>query len=209
MSKDPAFLFYPNDYVGGTMGMTFEEKGAYIELLMLQFNRGHMTSQMIGQTVGQLWDKIQDKFIKDDQGLYYNVRLEIEKKKRQGFVKSRHNNLSGNNQYTKKEGHIKGHMTSRMENKDVNENNNIRKGVGKKKPFIKPSLVEVEEYFVANGYKKEIGKKAWMGYDTANWFDSKGSPILNWKQKMINVWFKEEHKINNSIVPEFYSGSDK
>jgi len=26
MSKDPAFLFYPNDYIGGTMGMTFEEK---------------------------------------------------------------------------------------------------------------------------------------------------------------------------------------
>ncbi len=22
MSKDPAFLFYPNDYIGGTMGMT-------------------------------------------------------------------------------------------------------------------------------------------------------------------------------------------
>jgi len=38
MAKDPAFLFYPNDYIGGTMGMTFEEKGAYIELLMLQFN---------------------------------------------------------------------------------------------------------------------------------------------------------------------------
>ena len=48
MAKDPAFLFYPNDYIGGTMGMTFEEKGAYIELLMLQFNRGHMTTHMIG-----------------------------------------------------------------------------------------------------------------------------------------------------------------
>jgi hypothetical protein len=48
MSKDPAFLFYPNDYIGGTMGMTFEEKGAYMELLMLQFNRGHMTTHMIG-----------------------------------------------------------------------------------------------------------------------------------------------------------------
>ena len=34
MSKDPAFLFYPNDYLGGTMGMTFEMKGAYIDLLI-------------------------------------------------------------------------------------------------------------------------------------------------------------------------------
>ncbi len=58
MSKDPAFLFYPGDYIAGTMGMTFEEKGAYMELLMMQFSRGHMTSHMIDQVVGQLWDKI-------------------------------------------------------------------------------------------------------------------------------------------------------
>ena len=44
MGKDPAFLFYPGDYLSGTMGMTFEEKGAYVELLMMQFNRGHVTS---------------------------------------------------------------------------------------------------------------------------------------------------------------------
>ena len=126
--KDPAFLFYPNDYIGGTMGMTFEEKGAYIELLMLQFNRGHMTSQMIGQTVGQLWVKIQDKFIKDNDGLYFNARLELEIKKRQTFVNSRYNNLSGKNQYTKNEGHTDGHMTSRMENGDVIVNENLLKG---------------------------------------------------------------------------------
>ena len=43
MAKDPAFLFYPNDYMGGTLGMTLEEKGAYMELLILQFNKGHFT----------------------------------------------------------------------------------------------------------------------------------------------------------------------
>jgi uncharacterized protein YdaU (DUF1376 family) len=120
MAKDPAFLFYPNDYIGGTMGMTFDEKGAYIELLMLQFNRGHMTSHMIGQTVGQLWDKIQDKFKKDDKGLWYNERLDEEKAKRKAFTDSRRNNRDGKNQYTKeKKG---GHMTSHMEN--VNDNVN-------------------------------------------------------------------------------------
>ena len=35
MAKDPAFLFYPGDWIGGTMGMTFEEKGAYMEILMM------------------------------------------------------------------------------------------------------------------------------------------------------------------------------
>lgn len=129
MSKDPAFLFYPNDWLGGTMGMTFEEKGAYMELLMMQFNRGHMTSHMIGQAVGQLWDKIQDKFIKDDNGLYYNDRLDIEIEKRRNFCNSRRNNKDGVNQHTKtnnkKVGHMTSHMTGHMEDEDVNINDNI------------------------------------------------------------------------------------
>ena len=117
--KDPAFLFYPNDWVGGTMGMTFEEKGAYMELLMMQFNRGHMTTHMIGQAVGQLWDNVREKFVKDDDGLWYNERLEIEKEKRKRFTESRRNNVSGKNQYTKKASKKgSGHMTSHMENEN-------------------------------------------------------------------------------------------
>ena len=134
MAKDPAFLFYPNDWVGGTMGMTFEEKGAYMELLMMQFNRGHMTSHMVGQVVGQIWDKINHKFIQDDEGKWYNERLDIEIMKRKNFTKSRRNNLLGINQYKKNKEknitHMNGHMTSHMENVNENENvivNNINK----------------------------------------------------------------------------------
>lgn len=114
MAKDPAFLFYPNDWLGGTLGMTFEEKGAYMELLMLQFNRGHMTKDMIGQTVGHLWVKLEDKFRMDEDGLWYNERLELEKEKRKRFVSSRVNNKKGKNQYS----HMNGHMTSHMENEN-------------------------------------------------------------------------------------------
>lgn len=121
--KDPAFLFYPNDYLGGTMGMTFEQKGAYIELLMTQFNRGHMTSHMIGQVLGQnggqVWETIKDKFQIDADGKYFNIRLEDEQNKRKAFTDSRRNNLEGKNQYPKNETHKKGHMSGHMEN--VNE----------------------------------------------------------------------------------------
>ena len=97
MAKDPAFLFYPGDYVSGTMGMTFEEKGAYMDLLMLQFNRGHMTHHMIHHTVGHLWEQVKCKFIQDDEGLWYNVRLDIEKEKRKTFTESRRNNIKPKN----------------------------------------------------------------------------------------------------------------
>ena len=149
MAKDPAFLFYPNDYIGGTMGMTFEEKGAYIEILMLQFNRGHMTSHMIGQLVGQLWESIKCKFIQDEQGLWYNVRLDQEKDKRMAFTQSRRNNVKGFNQHTI------GHMTSHME--DVNEdvNRNINK--------VKIIDTQFEEFWDLYDYKKSRDKaeKAW------------------------------------------------
>lgn len=122
MAKDPAFLFYPNDYIGGTMGLTFEEKGAYMELLMMQFNRGHMTSRMIGQTIGKLWDNIKDKFQVDDKGLFYNPRLEEEQIKRKRFTDSRSNNKKGTNQHSKKRGHMTSHMEDENENEDKDEN---------------------------------------------------------------------------------------
>lgn len=124
MAKDPAFLFYPGDWLGGTLGMTFEEKGAYMELLMMQFTRGHMTEHMIGQCVGQLWVKLQDKFIKDNKGLWYNPRLDEEKEKRKNYVDSRKNNKNGTNQHTKKHPKKSGHMSSHMEDENVNENIN-------------------------------------------------------------------------------------
>lgn len=149
MAKDPAFLFYPNDYIGGTMGMTFEEKGAYIEILMLQFNRGHMTSHMIGQLVGQLWESIRCKFVQDEQGLWYNIRLDQEKDKRMSFTQSRRNNIKGLNQHTI------GHMTSHMENENEDVNRNINK--------VKIIDTQFEEFWDLYDYKKSRDKaeKVW------------------------------------------------
>lgn len=94
MAKDPAFLFYPGDWLGGTMGMTFEEKGAYIELLMSQFNRGKMTLDHIKRTLSgsfdSVWPTLKDKF-NCEGGFYFNQRLLIEQQKRSKFTESRRN----------------------------------------------------------------------------------------------------------------------
>jgi uncharacterized protein YdaU (DUF1376 family) len=130
--KDPAFLFYPGDWLGGTMGMTFEEKGAYIEVLMLQFNRGHMTYHMISHVLGHkddLWRAIQSKFEVDKNGLFYNKRLEEEQNKRIAYTTSRKKNIKGENQFTKNktcDGSYDQHMTSHMENENININVNIK-----------------------------------------------------------------------------------
>jgi uncharacterized protein YdaU (DUF1376 family) len=124
MAKDPALLFYPNDYIGGTLGMSFEEKGAYMEILMMQFNRGHMSEDMILKVVGNLWQSFKNKFVQDENGFYYNIRLQEEKEKRAAYTESRRKNKEGKNQYTKS-GHMTSHMTGHMENENRNINNTI------------------------------------------------------------------------------------
>ena len=101
--KDPAFLFYPGDFTDGTQHFTNEEVGAYVRILMLQFSQGHLPFDYIERRLRpdceRLWPVIGYKFSIDDQGYYYNKRMEEEQLKRKNFVKSRHNNLAGKNQY--------------------------------------------------------------------------------------------------------------
>jgi uncharacterized protein YdaU (DUF1376 family) len=89
MAKDPAFLFYPGDYLGGTMGFTFEQHGAYLIALLYQFNNGHFSETRISNILGKEWPDIKHKFIIDKNGLFYNKRLDEEKEKRATFCDSR------------------------------------------------------------------------------------------------------------------------
>ena len=203
MGKDPAFLFYPNDWLGGTLGMTFEEKGAYLELLMLQFNRGHMTGHMIGQIVGQLWDKIRCKFEEDEQGLFYNLRLELEVEKRRNYVESRKNNMSGKNQYSDKSGHttthttshMDGHTVGRMENENRNENiddngvGNTKSIRGKKKAnvFSEPMLDEVKEY--CKERQNGIDPERFVAYYQSNGWMIGKNKMKDW-QAAVRTWEK-------------------
>jgi len=68
------------------------------------------------------------------------------------------------------------------------------------KTFIPPTEDEVKNYFKEQGYKESIAIKMFKSYSVANWIDSKGNKIKNWKQKAINVWFTEENKL--AIQPQ-------
>ena len=72
--------------------------------------------------------------------------------------------------------------------------------VKKKERFEPPTVEEVENYFIENGFRKESGTKAYNYYSVADWQDSKGSKVKNWKQKMQAVWFKDENKQNTSYA---------
>lgn len=64
----------------------------------------------------------------------------------------------------------------------------------KKTTFSPPTITEVEQYFTTSWYSIASARKAWTYYDSAWWIDSNWKKVLNWKQKMISVRFKEENK---------------
>jgi uncharacterized protein YdaU (DUF1376 family) len=186
MAKDPAFLFYPGDYVSGTMGMTFDEKGAYMDLLMLQFNRGHMNTHMIQHTVGHLWEQVKCKFIQDEKGLWYNVRLDVEKEKRKTFTESRRNNIKPKNKPKVEpsyETHMQPHMDSHMENEneDINKDININKS--------KCSFEQVYEYMSLR-IGKEVAKieaEKFVNYYESNGWKVGKNPMKSWTHA-VNNW---------------------
>jgi len=128
MGKDPAVLWYFNDWAGGTSTLSRFLKGCYIDLLYAQFNSGHLSldeiKTVLGSDFGAAWPTIQKKFVKDDNGLYYNERLVFELDKRKSYTKSRRKNLMGDH----------------MENANGNE---IEK---RKKKFIEDVLILKSNY---------------------------------------------------------------
>lgn len=86
MAKDPAFLFYPGDWQGGTATLNRHLKGCYIDLLIAQFNNGPLSLDEIKTVLGtdfqQAWPTLKKKFKVTDENLFFNERLATEQKKR-------------------------------------------------------------------------------------------------------------------------------
>ena len=87
--KDPAFLFYPESFLVGVMDMTDEEVGQYIRLMCRQHQKGHLPNSVISKAS----EAVQEKFVQDENGRWYNKRLEKEIEKRAKYTQSRRKNL--------------------------------------------------------------------------------------------------------------------
>lgn len=84
--KDPAFLFYPKDWIQGTAKLMPDEKGVYIDLLAHQHqdkdlpNDTKRLSRIVGLSESdflQIWDNIKDKFTVKDNRLHNRKLTEL------------------------------------------------------------------------------------------------------------------------------------
>ena len=88
INKDPAFLFYSSDFLTGTMFMTDSQLGKYIKILCTQHQKGHLSEKDMLKICKRYDKDIFEKFVKDENGKYYNIRLEKEIEKRSAYSKS-------------------------------------------------------------------------------------------------------------------------
>jgi len=102
MAKDPAFLFYPNDFDAATKFFSDEQTGIYLRLLIAQFQHGRLSEKQVLFISKRYDEDIMAKFSKDESGMYFNERLEHEISRRKSFSESRKNNRLGAKKDVKK-----------------------------------------------------------------------------------------------------------
>lgn len=206
MNKDPAIIFYTSDFMMGTSNLTMEERGQYITLLCLQHQLGHLSKKTIELNVKNISKDVLGKFTLDDDGNYYNERLEYEINKRTKFIEHQvENGKKGgrpktqikpkqNPNKTQTETQIKA-KEKPLENENEIENRNINNN-----KFIKPTIEEINEYCL----ERKNGIDAESFY---NFYESKGwkvgnQPMKNWKACII-TWEKRNNK-KQEILPDWF-----
>lgn len=150
MAKDPAFLFYPGDWLGGTMTMTRHHKGCYIDLLIAQFHQGPLSLETIKVVLGTdqaVWTVLLKKFKQDSEGNFFNERLATEMQKRKKFSDRQAENgkKGGLSKKAKTNPWVPSGLSNNIENENESEDRKEKEGVGEKEKWImKPVDKELE-----------------------------------------------------------------
>lgn len=201
MAKDPAFPFYTQDFITGTMFMSNEQVGIYIRLLCAQHQHGGFISKNAFESmVGKENGIIREKFIECEDG-FYNARLMKEMVKR----RKKSCNLSANALKRWEKEHKKDAIALQMDmpTEDENENeivfgNTEKGGVGEK-----TIIGEVIEQWQQSGLTVEISEskdirelceKILNIKDISQADEQKRHELLGVMQKIIS-WVKSENNI--------------
>lgn len=206
--KDPAFLFYSGDFLSGTMLMSNEEVGIYIKLLCIQHQQGHLEeADMLGFGATL---KIFNKFQKDNDGKYFNKRLEAEISQRKAYSESRRNNRKKKEEnnisetYEEDMKNICNSYVEHMENENINEiinrDNRKKDSKGKKEEekihfaeFVTMTNVEYEK--LVNTHSKEFADQCITVLD--NYKGSSGKTYKSDYRAILN-WVVDEVKEKNN-----------
>lgn len=127
MAKDPAVLFYTQDFLVGTITMNYEQRGKYITLLCLQHQKQKLTLKDLQTILTDEDIEVAEKFPLQSDGFYYNLRMYEEAIKRKNYTESRRNNRKKKDDLDISL--LKQSYVNRMENENVNVNEDVNVNV--------------------------------------------------------------------------------
>lgn len=198
--KDPAMLFYTSDFLTGVTLLNMKERGQYITLLCLQQQLGHMTLKQMQTAVGKMSEALMAKFLKDEDGLYYNRRADIEINKRKAHSDKQRENVQKRWNKTNT-AEVPEHIPNEyhgiydgittvipLENENEKIKLNTSENVGNEETkFIPPTVEEVRAYCIQRN--NSVDAQRFVDFYTANgWVQGKGKkPIKDWKAA-VRTW---------------------
>lgn len=142
MGRDPAVLFYFQDFLVGTEFMTDDEVGKYIRILCHQADKGALSECQLKRICGgKIPDAILEKLKKNGDGKYYQERMKLEKEKREKHIE--HQRENANKRWKKDEcDGIATALPLENENENINEDINRDEKIIKKEAKFKSEVFE-------------------------------------------------------------------
>lgn len=167
MAKNPVFPLYYNDILGSCLTWDDDEFGAYIRLLIYQWDKKELPKDYqrltkIATSLDKNWSLIKSKFEETETGLQNKVLEEIREKKRKH---SENQTINVNKRYqnsTKP-------PTENLPLEDEIENENEKK----KKKFVLPEITEIKKYFIELFSNEIEAEKFYNFYESKNWMIGK------------------------------------
>jgi uncharacterized protein YdaU (DUF1376 family) len=204
--KAPAFQFYADDFLAGTITMTNEERGAYIALLCIQWSKEALTEndfQRVCAGMPPHSQRIcQSKFQIDAEGNYKNQRLETEREKQVQYRKKQTDNANkrwlGN--ATAYATALPADMPNACSPSPSPSPSNKEESIAPKSQrsrFVVPSVQEVETACVEIGLPASEAGRFIDHYESKGWKVS-GSPMKSWIASLRN-WKRNRDERQQSL----------
>ncbi len=202
--KDPAVLWYWNDWHGGTVTFTRHLKGCYMDLLYAQFNNGHLSLEEIRTVLGtdfSHWDTLRKKFAQDAAGKFFNEKLDQVKADRKAF--SEEQSKKAKKRWGDKNGNAAA-LPIENENATVNEYLNSKKVSEENISELRTDVIFHERVCMATSISLErmktllerfIAEKS-VGDELSKPLNDCRSHFVNW----VKIEIGKEKKLNPPVV---------
>lgn len=196
MAKDPAILFYYQDFLVGTEFMDDAEVGIYIRLLCHLYDKNELSEKQVlricsASAFENIPDDVKNKLKKDNNGMYFNQRARDEKEKRLLFTESRRQNALG----------IKSKKAYAEHMEDINKD--INKDTDKDKELYSETILQIVRDFYST--KIKINKMVNPKWETNHKFYADSCDVIDKLHRIDKIPFDVIRMvIMRSIKDEFW-----